>query len=188
MNALSARTLEARISVFGPPAERLDRLGEWFAAEYGPLLRFAYFVTGDRDAAQDLVQDAFVRIGRTGSARIEDEGFRAYARRTIANLATSRFRRIRTERRALPRLVEREGASGPDIETRDQVWTAIRRLSAQQRAVVALRFYEHMTEREIAATLGVTEGTVKKQLSRALERCRAHLGSRGEREGSGGTR
>lgn len=178
MNALrDLNTMEGRIGVLEPGTHRVERLGEWFAAEYGPLLRFAYFMTGDADVAQDLVQDAFVRIGRSNTARVEDAGFGSYARRTIANLARSRFRRLVTERRALPRIWQRDDAPAPDLETRDEVWTAIMQLSQQQRAIVALRFYEHMTEADIAAVLGVSAGTVKKQLSRALERCRSRLGA-----------
>ncbi len=159
------------------PTRSIDRLGEWFAAEYEPLLRFAYFVTGDREAARDVVQDAYVRIHRAGG-RVEDAGFPAYARRTVANLARSRFRRLGAERRAVVRVASapQRTVDPPSPEHRDEVWAAILTLSPQQRAVVALRYYEHLSEREIAATLGVSPGTVKKQLSRALDRCRAQLG------------
>lgn len=184
MNALSVRSDVGsegiRIAVFGPSSERLARLGDWFAAEYEPLLRFAYFVTGDREAARDAVQDAFIRVWRAGG-RVEEEGFPAYARRTIANLGRSRFRRLGAERRALARLPrDRDAADPPSaaVETRDEVWTAIKRLSPQQRTIVALRFYEHQTEAQIAATLGVSAGTVKKQLSRAMERLSADLEGR----------
>lgn len=178
MNAIIEHHARSSISVFGPSSERLDRLGEWFAAEYEPLLRFAYFVTGDREAARDAVQDAFIRIWKAGG-RVEQDGFPTYARRTIANLGRSRFRRLRAERTAIAALPRRpEGVSDPDPVERDEVWAAILRLPAQQRAVVALRFYEHMTETQIAATLAVSAGTVKKQLSRALNRLSIELEGR----------
>lgn len=178
MTAILDQTARNRIAVFGSSSERLDRLGEWFAAEYEPLLRFAYFVTGDREAARDAVQEAFIKLYKAG-ARVEHEGFPAYARRTVANLGRSRFRRQRAERNAIagmPRVAE--GVIDPDPVERDEVWAAILRLSKQQRAVVALRFYEHMTESQIAATLAVTTGTVKKQLSRALDRLSMELEGR----------
>ena len=178
MNAISDHLPRSAITVFRPSSERLDRLGEWFAAEYEPLLRFAYFVTGDREAARDTVQDAFIRIWKAGGS-VERNGFPAYARRTVASIGRSRFRRIGAERRALARLPRTpEGVDPPDVETRDAVWQGILRLSPQQRAVVALRFYEHYTESQIAATLGVGPGTVKKQLSRALDRLSMDLEGR----------
>lgn len=167
---------ERAISVFRPSSSRLDRLGEWFAAEYEPLLRFAYFLTGERAAAEDLVQETFVRVFRA-DRRIEEAGFRAYARRVMVNLQRSRFRRVRSEHKALAS--HREPAV-VDAEPADHVWRAILALPRQQRACVALRFYEGMTEREIADTLGVTIGTIKKQMHRALTSLREALGERSE--------
>jgi RNA polymerase sigma-70 factor (sigma-E family) len=167
---------ERAIAVFRPSASRLDRLGEWFAAEYEPLLRFAYFLTGDRASAEDLVQDAFVRLYRA-DRRIEEMGFTAYARRTMVNLHRSRFRRLGPERKALATQLE---PSHIDPEPTDHVWRAILTLPRQQRACVALRFYEGMTEKEIADTLGVTIGTIKKQMHRAMSTLRDALGERSE--------
>lgn len=168
---------ERAIGVFEPSRSRQDQLGEWFSAEYEPLLRFAYFLTGDAGAAEDLVQDAFVRLYRA-DRRIEEAGFRAYARRTIANLHKSRFRRILVERRALR---GSHGASHAAIaEPVDHVWRAILALPRGQRTCIALRFYVDMTEQEIADTLGVSVGTVKKQVHRAMQRLRSELGERSE--------
>lgn len=167
---------ERAIAVFRPSTTRLERLGEWFAAEYEPLLRFAYFLSGDRAAAEDLVQDAFVKLYRA-DRHIEVEGFKAYARRTIVNLHSSRFRRLRAERRAFASHAPATGSvSGP--EPVDHVWRAIQSLPRQQRACVALRFYEDMTEQAVADTLGVSVGTVKKQMSRAMATLRAALAER----------
>ena len=168
---------ERAIAVFKPSASRLQRLGDWFSAEYEPLLRFAYFLTGEWAAAEDLVHDAFVRLYRA-DRHIDVEGFRAYARRTIANLHKSRFRRIRAERKALASQ-ERPGAVDAP-EAVDHVWQAILSLPSQQRACVALRFYEDMTEQSVADTLGVSIGTVKKQMHRALSALRDSLGDRSE--------
>lgn len=176
MNEAVGTLGERAIAVFRPSSSRLDRLGEWFAAEYEPLLRFAYFLTGDRAAAEDLVHETFVRLYRA-DRRIEEAGFRAYARRTMVNLHRSRFRRVRSEQKALAS--HREPAV-VDADPTDHVWTAILNLPRQQRACVALRFYEGLTEQEIADTLGVTIGTVKKQMHRAMTSLRGTLGERSE--------
>jgi RNA polymerase sigma-70 factor (sigma-E family) len=168
------------LGVFEPSPARLERLGQWFAAEHGPLLRFAYFVTGDRASAEDLVQEAFLRVYRAGG-RAEQDGIATYARKTIVNLSRSAFRRRGIERRALASLAHPSGVSGAhDPGPRDEVWAALARLSPQQRACMALRYYEDMTEQQIADTLGVSLGAVKKQIARATERCRRLLGDRRE--------
>jgi RNA polymerase sigma-70 factor (sigma-E family) len=176
MNEAVGTIGERAIAVFRPSSERLRRLGEWFSAEYQPLLRFAYFLTGDRAAAEDLVQETFVRLYRA-DLRIEQEGFRAYARRTMLNLRRSGFRRIFAERKALAAHLAPAAAGGMPEPT-DHVWSAIMTLPRQQRACVALRFYESMTEQEIADTLDVSIGTVKKQMHRAMTTLRDALGDR----------
>ena len=179
MNATSAVLGERTIGVLEPSRSRLDRLGEWFAAEYQPLLRFAYFLTGSQTAAEDLVHDTFVKLYRA-DRHIEALGFRAYARRTMVNLHRSRFRRITAERRALAASGEPEAAVAGPGEPTDHVWRAILALPRGQRAVIALRYYEDLSEQEIADALGVSNGTVKKQMHRAMTALRATLGDRSE--------
>jgi RNA polymerase sigma-70 factor (sigma-E family) len=175
MNSSVGTLTERAIGVFEPSRSRLDSLGEWFAAEYEPLLRFAYFLTGGAAEAEDLVHDAFVRLYRA-NRRIEESGFRAYARRTIVNLHRSRFRRVVIERRALAASQERTAHS--DVQPTDHVWQAILALPRGQRAVVALRYYEELSEQETAEALGVSVGTVKKQMNRAMTSLREALGER----------
>ena len=178
MNATSAAIGERTIGILEPSRSRLDRLGEWFAAEYEPLLRFAYFLTGSQAAAEDLVHDAFVKLYRA-DRHIEALGFKPYARRTMVNLHRSRFRRVAAERRALAATGEPSvSATVTTPEPTDHVWRAIMALPRGQRAVVALRFYEDLSEQEIANTLGVSNGTVKKQMHRAMTALRAALGER----------
>lgn len=169
----AAATRRPLISILTPSRERLERLAAWFREEYPAMLRFAYFLTGDPHAAEDLVQEAFVRLERS-AGRPEDERFGAYARRTLANLAHSAQRRRAIERRAaVPALV---AAEPPDPGARDEVWRAILRLSPRQRAVIALRYYEDLSEREIAETLQMSAGAVKKHADRAMARLRELLG------------
>jgi len=177
MNGAVGTPGEAVIGVLEPSHSRLDQLGEWFAAEYESLLRFGYFLTGDPTAAEDLVHDAFVRLYRA-ERHIEAVGFRAYARRTMVNLNRSRFRRGRVEERALAISHRRDDHQSP--EPTDHVWRAILSLPKGQRACIALRFYEDLSEQQIAETLGVSTGTVKKQIHRAMGALRGALGERSE--------
>ncbi|HVL89243.1 MAG TPA: sigma-70 family RNA polymerase sigma factor, partial [Actinomycetota bacterium] len=154
----------------------------WFASQYDDLRRFGFVLSGDWSIADDLVQEAFVRIC-SRPRRVEREGFPAYARRTMVNLWRTALVRIRLERR---HATDGDRLTAPDsgsVAGNDQVWQAVMALSPQQRAVVALRYYEDMSEADIAAVLGVSLGAVKKQLNRAKEKMRATLGE-GERHGS----
>jgi RNA polymerase sigma factor (sigma-70 family) len=166
---------ERAIAAFEPAPGRLERLGAWFAAAYEPLLRFAYFLTGNRVAAEDLVQDTFVKLYRA-DRRIDELGFMAYARRTMVNLHRSAFRRVVAERRA----VAAARTDAVHLDPTDHTWSSILALPRGQRAIVALRYYEGLTEQEIADTLGVSAGTVKKQMHRAMAALRAALGDRSE--------
>jgi RNA polymerase sigma-70 factor (sigma-E family) len=175
VNDAGTRT-ERAIAAFEPAPGRLERLGEWFAAAYEPLLRFAYFLTGNRVAAEDLVQDTFVKLYRA-DRRIDEVGFMAYARRTMINLHRSAFRRVVAERRAV---AATHAADAVHLDPTDHTWSSILALPRGQRAIVALRYYEGLTEQEIADTLGVSAGTVKKQMHRAMATLRAALGDRSE--------
>lgn len=166
------------IGIFQPSQERLEQLGAWFRVEYPGLLRFAYFVCGDAAQAEDLVQEAFVKLYRAG-ARSDEATIRAYARRTIVNLSRSAWRRRGTEQRALRH--QEPGEVAPhDPGPRDEVWRALLTLSPKQRAVMTLRFYEDMSQEEVADALGMSVGTVKQHTDRAMKALRARLGERSE--------
>ena len=142
-------------------------------------MRLAYFLTGDREQAADLVQDAFVKVaGRFQHLRFPD-AFDAYLRRTIVNLFTSHLRRLRLERAEL----RRQRTMGPvehrdaEITDRDWMWGALRALPDRQRAAVVLRFYEDLSERETADVLGCSAGAAHQLLMRALVTLRGRIGS-----------
>ncbi len=136
------------------------------------LLRTAYLLVGDRQAAEDLLQTALERTARRWT-RISGVP-EAYARTTIANLATDRWRR----RRARPAEVFIDPPDGvgldfaTDIVVRDALIHALNELTRRQRAVLVLRYFDDLTEPETAATLGISVGTVKSCASRALDRLR----------------
>jgi len=142
-------------------------------------LRLAYLLTGDRGLAEDLVQDAFVKVlGRFHDLRNRD-AFWWYLRRTIVNLSTSHFRRRRVERAWLARQRPEETAPAPDdLGERDRLREALMRLRPEQRAAIVLRFYEDLSEADTAEALGIPRGTVKSTVSRAIERLRRELPER----------
>ncbi|MFF5172399.1 SigE family RNA polymerase sigma factor [Micromonospora sp. NPDC000089] len=142
------------------------------------LLRSAYLLTGDQHLAEDLVQSALARVHRAWS-RLHDSGnAEAYTRKVMYHLQVSWWRRRRVPESMPGELPEpRGGGSGPDLAhqatLRLTLRTALARLSAKQRAVLVLRFFEDRSEAEAAELLGVSVGTVKSQTSRALAKLRA---------------
>ena len=158
-----------------------DRL-EALYLRHGPeALRLAYLLTGDRELSEDLAQEAFVRVARRLTGLRKAESFHWYLRRTVLNLANSHLRRRRVERAHVRTLVSSATASvpwtsAPDLETKQAVRDAIAQLSARQRAVVVLRYYEDLTDQQIASVLGCPVGSVKSSLHRAAATLREHLG------------
>ena len=161
----------------------MDAQDEWVYRDFvatrsSALLRTAYLLTGDRGQAEDLVQAALTKAYLSWH-RIRDKGaIEAYVRRTMVTTSTSWWRR--RWRGEEPTDVLPDRAAGSDFGAahadRDELWQLLRRLSARQRAVLVLRFYEDMGEAEVAAVLGMSRGTVKTHTSRALAAMRQELG------------
>ncbi len=164
-------------------AERSEggRLADLYRRHAPDAIRLAYVLTGERALAEDLVHEAFVKLaGRFLDLRNPD-AFEAYLRRTVVNLANSHFRHRKVERAYL----ERQGRSAAteeayehDPETRDAMWSALRRLPARQRAAIVLRFYEDLPEDEIARLLRCRNGTVRSLVTRGVQAMRSEF--RGE--------
>jgi RNA polymerase sigma-70 factor (sigma-E family) len=131
------------------------------------MVRLARLLTGSDAVAQEVVQEAFLKMHQRGGSPDNPEG---YLRTTVANLSKSHLRRLRLERR-LP-VPERFSFEDPEI---DETWAAVCRLPFRQRSVLALRFYCDMSEAEIARVLGCRPGTVKSSLSRGLAKLREEL-------------
>jgi RNA polymerase sigma-70 factor (sigma-E family) len=144
---------------------------DFFVAERHDLQRFATLLTGDPVRAADLAQEALVRMyQRWGSIRRDDPG--PYARRIVVNLIRSEHRRSKV-RELNP--VGTPGAS-PDPSQRVEDWlrisTALKVLPPVRRAAIVLRYYEDLSERQIAATLDRPLNTVKSDLRRGLAELR----------------
>jgi RNA polymerase sigma-70 factor (sigma-E family) len=140
------------------------------------LLRLGYRLTGDRHAAEDLLQLALWQVAKHWP-RARDNPV-AYANRTLVNLATDGWRRRarRPEELGVGSPPEHGAPSGTDqIDDRHILIDALRRLPPRQRAVVVLRFWEDLSVDDTAALLGCSTGNVKSTSSRALERLRAVL-------------
>jgi RNA polymerase sigma-70 factor (sigma-E family) len=154
---------------------REDDYAEFVRGRGHALLRSAYLLTGDQHLAEDLVQEALARTHRAWS-RLHDRGnAEAYARRVMYHLQVSVWRRRKVAEDLPGDLPDQQGASGDDAESitrRITIERALRSLSAKQRAVVVLRFFEDHTEVEAADMLGVSVSTVKTQTARALDHLR----------------
>ncbi len=151
-------------------------LSELYVAYAPEALRLAFLLTGDRALAEDLVQDAFVRlVGRLRHLR-EPNAFWAYLRRTIVNLATSHFRHRRVERAYLERLAAVPGAHANDNQELDEsMHQVLLGLPQRQRAAIVLRFYEDLSDVQTAAVLGCSPGTVRSLVSRGMQTLREGL-------------
>ncbi|SRR6266545_2349716 len=151
-------------------------LGELYTRHASEALRVAYLLSGDPSMAEDLVQDAFVRLaGRLLHLR-DPGGFHAYLRTTIVNLARSHFRRRAVERRFLERQGEPRGVEAPDLSDRERMRRALMELPIRQRTAVVLRYFEDLSEAQVADLMHCRTGAVKSLVSRGLSTLRATLG------------
>ncbi|MBI4261702.1 MAG: SigE family RNA polymerase sigma factor [Actinobacteria bacterium] len=158
----------------------VGRLGELYRAHAPDALRLAYLVTGNAAVAEDLVQEAFVRLyGRFRDLR-NPGAFPWYLRRTVVNLARSHFRRERVARAYVRREGAMPWAGGGDPAQgadRDEMWRALLELPERQRTAIVLRYYEDLTEAQTAEVMGCPVGTVKSLVFRGLARLRVGLSS-----------
>lgn len=148
---------------------------EDFVRSRGPaLLRYAHLLCGDGARAEDLVQDALVKVHRRWAAGADVAAPFAYTRRAVTNEYLSWRRRLTNHEVPGPVPDRAVAAHGDAQAERDLVWAVIRDLPRRQRVVLVLRYYEDLGDREIAEVLGVAEGTVRSLASRAFAALRDH--------------
>jgi RNA polymerase sigma-70 factor (sigma-E family) len=149
---------------------------QFVAARSRHLLQAAHLLTGDRHRAEDLLQTALTRAYLRWD-RIDSDDPEGYVRRTMVNAHTDWWRRKPWREQATDAVPEVAIADGTtSYDERSAVLAALATLSTRQRAVVVLRYYEGLSEAEIAATLGCSTGTVKSAASRAMAKLRVHPG------------
>lgn len=163
------------------PVEASGLIGRLFEEEATNLVRLARFFVDDRTAAEDLVQEAFIRLARS-LHRIQDESkVKPYVRSIVLNLARDHNRRgLMSLRHHLPADPEPPPLEDEVAEEEDRhaVIAALRQLAIGQRNVLVLRFYLELSVAETAETLGVSANTVKTQQQRGLAALEQILGER----------
>jgi RNA polymerase sigma factor (sigma-70 family) len=150
------------------------QVGDLFARYGREMTELAYLMTGDLHLAQDIAQEAFVRLfGRFGHVRNPD-AVHAYLRKTVVNIARSHFRRRRSERAYLRR-VAGDTLRGVDSDVHsldDDTFALLQGLPPKQRAALILRFYFDLSEHQTAEILDVTSKAVNGLVTRGLNSVR----------------
>ncbi len=165
----------------GPTVDDLAGFDVYVRASGDRLRRSAFLLTGDADAAEDLLQAAYAQVLPRWGVIARSESPDAYLRRVMVNTRTSWWRRHRGRER--PSSAVAHAAPGPgagqdiaeDQARRDALLRALRTLPASQLRAVVLRHYYDLSERETAAVTGWSPGAVKSLTSRGLHALRARM-------------
>lgn len=157
-------------------ADRDAQFTEFLQARQPALLRTAYLLTGDRASAEDLLQTSLAKLYLSWDKIQRREAVEGYLRRIMVNENNATWRRPWKRREIVVDAVPE--SHHPLTDTYDdgeaaRVWSFVQTLPRRQRAVIVLRYYEQLSEAEIADALGCSVGTVKSQASRALAALRA---------------
>jgi len=151
---------------------------ESFVADHQVRLRrYALALTRNTADADDLLQTTLVKVYLAWH-RIEDPArVVAFARTTMSRSYVTAWRRWGRHEAPITDLPDRPSPGTDPLADRDLIWRGLDRLGRRQRAVVVLRYLEDLELSAIAEILGISIGTVKSQLSRALDNLRDYLGS-----------
>ncbi len=155
-----------------------ESLSRVFEAEYGRLVRLASLFVDQYDEAEEVVQEAFARTLAGWSRVREKDDPSAYIRRAVVNLCHGRLRRRRLVRRLRPEVPKVAFSAEQVVQDADmaaRVRAAVRLLPVRQRECVTLHYLIGHSVAEVAALLGVSDGTVKTCLSRARSRLASQL-------------
>lgn len=166
-------------------------LTDLYTEHYRSLVRLAATLLDDPSTSEEVVQDAYVKMYGAWS-RIQDPAAAlGYLRTTVLNLARSRMRRRLVARKHAPApMPDHPAAEVSALETleQDRVLAALRRLPQRQRQVLVLRYYEDLSEADIAGAMGISRGAVKTHASRGMAALRGRLGeTRADDGGPGST-
>jgi RNA polymerase sigma-70 factor (sigma-E family) len=156
-----------------PPPSEKPGFRDYVASRSGSLLRMAYVLTRNLADAEDLLQAALAKTYQAWD-RIEDRNaIDGYVRRAMVNTHISWWRRRRVEEYPTDEIPDRAVSDyAADSELSDAVRRALDRLPSRMRAAVVLRYCEDMSEAQVAEVLGISQGTVKSTVSRAVAKLR----------------
>jgi RNA polymerase sigma-70 factor (ECF subfamily) len=145
----------------------VESFESFFRREFPSLVTLAYALSGSREAAEDIAQDAMLAAYKRWDEIVQFEQPAAYVRRSCANLAVSSMRRRWAESRALVRLRgRRQPLAAMDSEDA-RFWTEVRRLPSRQAQAVALHYGCDLAVADVATAMDTSEGSVKQHLHRA---------------------
>jgi RNA polymerase sigma-70 factor (sigma-E family) len=152
---------------------------DFFERHYAELARLAHLLTGEKDVADDLAADALVALWQRWDRLRAAQHPVAYARGVVANLARQWTRsKVRERRRiALFLSLDAEHMDGPDVAVVQDVRAALTRLPFRKRACVVMRHALDLSEKDTAAALGISVGTVKSQTSKGMAELERLLGA-----------
>ena len=155
-------------------ADKDATFSAYMSARQAALYRTAYLLAGDHATAEDLLQTAFAKLYLSWDRIRDREALDGYVRRVMVNENNSLWRRAWKRREHSTDTLPETGT----VDTYDdgmggELWSFVQTLPPRQRSVIVLRYYEQLSETEIADVLGVSVGTVKSQASRALAALRA---------------
>jgi RNA polymerase sigma-70 factor (sigma-E family) len=158
--------------------DRDDLLAELYERRHGEAVRLAWALCRDASLAEELVQEAFVRVYLRGRALRDPAAAPAYLRRTIVNLAYDHGRRSARQRQVVVQMSS--DAVDDSVDALDPIGSrtlldAVAALPKRRQACVILRFYLDLSEADTAAALGISVGTVKSQTHKALGQLRGAL-------------
>jgi RNA polymerase sigma-70 factor (sigma-E family) len=151
-------------------------LADLYVRHAPDALRLAYLLTGDRTLAEDLVQDAFVRLAGRLLHVPAGGDLHAYLRTTIVNLVRSHGRRRAVERRYLERQSAPHPFESADFGEREAMRHALMGLPVRQRTAIVLRYYEDLSETATASAMRCSGGTVRSLVARGRATLRTKVG------------
>jgi len=140
---------------------------DFYRLNWGPLVRLALILTGDRGKAEDIVHDVFLRLATRPSPRDP----KSYLRTMVVNATRDHHRRVKVERKHIARVPS--PAMPPEV---DEMIQHVQRLPMRQRQALALRFYVDLSVEQIADVMSCPPGTVKSLIHRGIESLRKEIG------------
>lgn len=145
-----------------------EGFGVLYRGHYSRMVSLAYLLTGSTAAAEDIVQDVFVKVYRRWGKIDKPAG---YLRAAVVNACRSHHRRTMVERRHPPAPHKSQAAPSEP----DEMWQRLTRLSPRRRAALVLRFYEDLSVAQVAQVLGCRQQTAKSLIHRGLTQLRGEL-------------